>query len=296
MTQKTLRYTQKNEIHSMILNLCHRMELPLHYNRKGKKIFTNYQRVALIMLFHRSGKSLRDFARELYESLWPKWLGLKEIPGKSTIHDWMKLFKLETVRKLHLLLTEKQEPTLTSIDATGIDSWKRSRHYAWRIGDTYLPYVKLDALVDVDTKVILDYNIRVKPRHDVVGAASIFKRTRLKDTLILADRGYDSEPLHIIAREKGNAMYAPPRKWSKKRPKGRFRRKCVEKHQDYGMRNISESVFHTLKAVHVSALRSRISFMKKRELAWNIMIYNMNRIILAWLSWINRFIRTEPVV
>ena len=270
------------------------MELPLHYNHKGRKTFTNYQRVALIMLFHRSGKSLRDFARELYESLWPKWLGLKEIPGKSTIHDWMKLFKLETVRALHLLLTKRQKPKTTSIDATGIDSWKRSRHYGWRVGEPYLPYVKLDALVDVETKIILDYNIRVKPRHDVIGATSIFKRTRLKNTLILADRGYDSEPLHEVARGKGNILYAPPRKWSSKRPKGRFRRKCIEKHPQYGMRNISESVFHALKAVHVSALRSKISFMKKRELAWNIMIYNMKRILLALVSWINYFIRTRP--
>ena len=293
--QTTIHNQYKNEIHKLILKVCHRMELPLHYNHKGRKTFTNYQRVALIMLYHRSRKSLRDFARELYESLWPKWLSLKEIPGKSTIHDWMKLFKLETVRELHQVLTEKQKPTMVSIDATGIDSWKRSRHYAWRIGETYLPYVKLDALVDVKTKVILDYNIRVKPRHDVIGATSIFKRTRLKDVLILADRGYDSEPLHEVAREKGNILYAPPRIWSKKRPKGRFRRKCIEKHPDYGMRNISESVFHALKTVHVSALRSRIGFMKKRELAWNIMVYNMNRIMLAWLSWINYFIRTQPL-
>ena len=49
-------------------------------------------------------------------------VGLREIPGKSTLNDWMKLFKLDTIRKIHNMLVSKQKPEIMAIDATGIDS------------------------------------------------------------------------------------------------------------------------------------------------------------------------------
>ena len=294
MTQTELRYTPVSGLHSQILKLCHRMELPLHYNHKGPKVFTNYQRVGLIILYHRSKKALRDFVAELYESLWPKWLGLKEIPGKSTLSDWMKIFNLDTIRKLHNVLVAKQKPEIMAIDATGIDSWKLSRHYAWRIGMPYTPHAKLDVVVDVKTSIIMDYCFRLKPRHDLIAAKSIFRRMKLKDSLILGDGAYDCEELHKLAKEKNNELFAPVRKSSRKNPKGFFRKKCVEKHPEYGMRNKVESTFHALKAVHVSALKSRINCMKKREMAWHIMVYNLKRIKDYW-KLRNILFRTEPL-
>lgn len=293
MTQTTISNTLVSGLHSQILKLCHQMELPLHFNRKGPKIFTNYQRVALIILYHRSCKALRDFIAELPESLWPKWLSLKEIPGKSTLNDWMELFKLETIRKLHSALISRQKPEIIAIDSTGIDSWKLSRHYAWRIGKSYLPYAKLDALVDVKSSIILDYQFRLKPRHDVIAAKKIFRRMKHNECLILGDGAYDCEELHQLARENNNEFFAPLRKNSQKKPKGFFRKKCVRKHAQYGMRNKVESTFHALKAVHVSALKSRLCFNKKKEMAWHIMVYNLKRIKKYWRLW-GMLFRTEP--
>ncbi len=88
--QKTLTNQYEIELHSQIIKLCHSMELPLHDNILGSKIFTNYQRVAMIILFQRSGKALRSFVNELKENLWPKWLGMKELVSKSTLHRWVK--------------------------------------------------------------------------------------------------------------------------------------------------------------------------------------------------------------
>ena len=294
MTQTTISNTPVSGLHSQILKLCHQMELPLHYNRKGPKTFTNYQRVALIILYHRSRKALRDFIAELYECLWPKWLGLREIPGKSTLNDWMKLFKLETIRKLHNVLVAKQKPEIMAIDATGIDSWQLSRHYAWRIGMPYVPHAKLDAIVDVKNSIILDYLFRLKPRHDVIAAKIFFRRMKHKGSLILGDGAYDCEELHKLARKNNNEFFAPLRKNSMKMPKGFFRKKCVQKHAQYGMRNKVESTFHALKAVHVSALKSRLHFNKKKEMAWHIMVYNLKRIKNYWELRIMLF-RTEPV-
>lgn len=270
--------TSRHKLHSQIIKLYHSLAIPLHWNYKGPKRFTNYQRLGLIVLFLRSRKSLRDFTKEICELKWVNWLGLKTLPGKSTLHDWLKLFDLKIIRSLLQLSVAEEKPSLMAIDATGIDAWQRSRHYQWRIREDIMPSVKLDILVDTKTKLIHDFVLRVKPRHDTLGAKSIFKRMKVKGVKILADRGYDSEKLHVIVREKGNKLYAPVRKMSKGKPNGRFRRECIKKDPEYGMRNIVENTFKVLKQVRVNALRSKKHYMKKREMGWHILIYNLSRI------------------
>jgi len=69
--------------------------------------------------------------------------------------------------------------------------------------------------------------------HDSKIAERIFKRNNLKNISCLRDKGYDSEPLHEIARKNGIDFFAPVRKMDKRgfgdqRPKGFYRRKCKE--------------------------------------------------------------------
>lgn len=271
--------TQDSKLHKQILKICHSLDLSLHFNRKGPKIFTNYQRVALIILYKRAKKSLVDFVKELYESLWPNWLGLREIPGKSTLHDWLKLFELPVVKLLHEAVIEDQKPELMAIDGTGIDSHQRSRHYERRIGEPHMPYAKLDIFIDVKTLIIHDHELRMKPRHDALIAKQLMKRTKLRGVKILGDKGYDSEPLHKIVQEKGNLLYAPTRNSSRKTPKGQNRKRCAQKDEDYPMRNTVESTIHILKHRIIQTLKSKIHYMKKREMAWTIILHNITRII-----------------
>jgi len=56
-------------------------------------------------------------------------VGLKELVSKSTLNRWIKKFDLA---KLICLLTKTvayKKPSLMAIDATGFDSFNRSRHY-----------------------------------------------------------------------------------------------------------------------------------------------------------------------
>ena len=173
-----------------------------------------------------------------------------------------------------------------AIDATGFDSWQRSRHYERRIGAAYMPYVKADIIVDTKTRLVCDFVIRMKPRHDVLGAKTIFNRIRFKGKLILADKGYDSEPLHEVCRKKGNLMFAPVRNFNVQRPKGVNRRRCKEGHMMKGLRSIVESVIRSLKA-RIYSLRSRLHYMKKREFAWHIVAYNLQkRLIRCRVYWV----------
>ena len=285
MIQQIVLPKFNNKLEEQLINLFHSSELPLYFNKTGNKEFTNYQRISIIILFIRSKKSLRDFVVELSESKWISWLGLKKIPKKSTLHDWLKLFDMQKVRSLHSkLLPEKIE--LVSIDGTGFDSWQRSRHYeerALEIGHLpHMPYAKSDIFIDVKTQIVLDYNFITHREHDVKGAERIFKRNKIKGLVGLGDRGYDSENLHEIARANGIVFYARLRKMSKlsysyKKPKGFYRRTCLDLPDFYGQRWINETVNSVLKRTQIHFLHSKKSFMKQREFGWHIILYNIKR-------------------
>lgn len=250
MNQTTLTNQYKNKMHSGFINLFHELGLPLHFNHTGTKTFTNYHRIAVIVLYYRSKKTLRDFVKELEESMWVKWLGLKKVPKKSTLHDWLKLFGMKALRLVNSLIKPKNV-RLASIDGSGLDSWQRSRQYAKRIGEPPMPYAKIDLFVDVEKQMIIDFSLVMRKEHDSKSAAKIFRRNNLKNIITLGDGAYDSEPLHELVRDKGGILYAPVRKRNKKsikkKPKGRFRRECIELPEFIGQRSIVETIISVLK-------------------------------------------------
>lgn len=280
MKQTEINSQYESRLLKEILKVCHKMCLKLHDNRIGPKIFTNYQRVALIILFLRSKKSLRKFVSEFYETKWYKWLGLKELPTKTSLHRWIQKFKLKFLRNFNQLILSNEKPKIMCIDATGIDSWQRSRHYQKRINDPNMPYAKADILIDSETMLVHDFVLRIKPRHDVLGAKTVFQRLKRKNQniLILADKGYDSENIHKIVNATGNKFYAPVRNMSKK-PKGYYRRQAKKNpSKKYNRRNTVESFMHSLKSMK-NNLRSKLHYMKKREFAWTIITYNLEKLI-----------------
>jgi len=278
----------QNRLENQLINLFHSSDLPLHFNKTGNKEFTNYQRISIIVLLRRSGKSLRQFIDEnLSESKWVSWLGLKKIPKKSTLHDWLKMFSMKSIRQLCKLLIPKKVK-LTAIDSTGIDSFRRSKHYEKRCNELgNLPpmtYAKTSLFIDVESKIILDWDLVMSREHDVKIAERIFKRNTLKNIFGLGDRGYDSEPLHEIARKNGIDFFASVRKMDKKacknqRPKGFYRRKCKENPPvNKGMRSIVENVNYVLKETQIASLRSKKHSMRERELGWHLIFYNLKKI------------------
>lgn len=269
-----------NRTHQELINLLHQLGLPLHFNHKGNKKFTNYQRVALIILRIRSRKSIREFLSEFAETKWFSWLGFKKIPRKSTFHDWISLFNIKTIRKLNKLMIEKNI-SLAAVDGTGIDSRQRSRHYEKRIGNPVMPFVKFDVFIDVKRRKIIDFTINSNRKHDVKCAEKMFKRNNLENTEILGDGAYDCEWLHELVRNKKGKLHAPVRKMNKrslrKNPKGRYRKLCLNLPDFMGQRSIVENVFFVLKHTQISSLKSRREDMKHRELGWNVIVYNLKR-------------------
>ena len=195
------------------------------------------------------------------------------------------MFDMKIIRKICKVLLPK-EIKLTSIDGTGFDSWQRSRHYEKRAEEisplTPMPYAKAGIFIDVKTQIILDFEFEMSHKHDVKMAERIFKRNEIKNIIGLGDKGYDSENLHEIARANGIIFYAPVREMDKrafknKKPKGKYRRECVNLPEFYGMRWINETVNSVLKRTQINYLRSKTIFMREREFGWQVILYNVKR-------------------
>ena len=63
----------------------------------------------------------------------------------------------------------------------------------------------------------------------------------------------------------------------KQKPKGKYRRECLQLPEFMGMRSIVETVNSVLKRTQIYCLKSKKSYMKRREFGWNIILYNIRR-------------------
>jgi len=287
MLQQNILPKFNNKLEREVNNLFHSTNLPLHFNHKGNKQFTNYQRISLIIIFRRENKSIRDFIDWLKESKWISWLGLKKIPKKSTFHDWLDLFDTKLIRKLINLSIDKINIKVTAIDGSGIDTNFKSSYYQKRLkglGEKVNnSYHKLDIIVDTyGKKQILDYSFLLKNRHDSFVAKKLLKRMRLRKCKILADKGYSDYEFIETARTKQNIFISPPKNYGEKCRKDNLKRERKIRNYEsnkviYRRRAIVESVFSSLKRKQSLRLRSKLSHMKKREMGWQILFYNIRR-------------------
>ncbi|MDP2672596.1 MAG: transposase, partial [Nanoarchaeota archaeon] len=290
MLQQIIQSNYNSELERELLNLFHSANLPLHFNHKGNKQFTNYQRISLIIIFRRENKSIRDFLDWLKESKWISWLGLKRIPGKSTLHDWLNLFDTKLIRELINFSIDKTNLKVTAIDGSGVDTNFKSSYYKKRLNDfgkeTKNNYHKLDIIVDVyRKKQIIDYSFLLKNRHDSFVAKKLLKKIKFKKCKILADKGYPNYDFIEFSKIKQNNFISPPKNYGEKCRHDNFKRRrkianFESNKKIYRRRVIVECVFSSLKRKQQLKLRSRLSYMKKREMGWHILFYNIRRNIV----------------
>jgi|AntRauTorckE6833_2_1112554.scaffolds.fasta_scaffold33516_1 hypothetical protein len=304
MIQNTLQCEHKYELYTEIKKLFHAGAQRLHTNYYGPKIYTDLQRLALLILRTRCGYTYKRFCDEyLPESNWPRKLGLQELPSSASVWRWSQRFDMSFLRKLNDQLLLDEKPEVLAIDGTGLDADSKTAHYAQRIHAPMKKGPKLDIIVDTDTLLVHDWSVLIKPRHDAYVAKRLLNRTAHSAVLILADKGYDSEGLYRICYEKGNRLWAPIKNapYSDKPPKklGRYKKHSHKQETvDYHRRNLVESTIRSIKN-RVRALRARQHFMKKRELALHILVRNIEikislllRLVLARKLVLVRFAHT----
>jgi len=290
MIQQIIQSNCNNELEKQLIKLFHLSDLPLHFNHKGNKQFTNYQRISLVIIFRRENKPLRDFVDWLGESKWVSWLGLKKIPEKSTLHDWLNLFNMKLIRELINFSIDEENLEVTAMDGSGVETNFKSSYYKKRLNDFGMKiknsYHKLDIIVDVyGKKQILDYSFLLKNRHDSFVAKKLLKRIKFRKCKILADKGYSNYDFIETAKRKQNNFISPPKNYGEKCKHNNLKRERKIRNFEsnkpiYRRRVIVESVFSSLKRKQNLKLRSKLSYMKKREMSWHILYYNIRRNIV----------------
>jgi len=287
MLQQVIQSNYNNELEEQLIKLFHSSDLPLHFNHKGNKQFTNYQRISLIIIFRRENKSIRDFLKDLRESKWISWLGLKKIPRKSTFHDWLKWFDTKLIREPINFSVDKTDLKVTAIDGSGVDTNFKSSYFKKRLNDfgeeIKNSYHKLDILVDTyGKKQIIDYSFLLKNRHDSLVAKKLLKKIKFRRCKILADKGYPNYDFIEMSKIKQNNFISPPKNYGGKCKHDNFKRRRKIANFDsnkkiYRRRVIVECVFSSLKRKQNLKLRSKLNHMKKREMGWHILFYNIRR-------------------
>ena len=292
------KYTQ-NEVLLQVKKVCGSLQLSLHHNWIGPKIYSQHQMIALLTLKARENKSLRRFVAWLYETKWPEVLGLKAIPSYSSIYRAMKRLGMNVLRKINFAIISTLRSSIKGIDGSGFQMQHRSRHYEKRANLEYLPNGKLDIVGDLTYFLIDDWHFAVKERHDVLAAKRMMKRSEHVANIDLwADKGYDCEELHELSFAKGFNLLAPTRRSTRKRPKGRFRRIVDEKIKSkpkYERAKV-ETIFSILKRVYGETIRSQKPHMKKREMAWKIIALNIEKVLMHLFYWLFfKPFETEPI-
>jgi len=269
------------ELKSLVKKVCTQRQVSLYHFKYGPKKYTQHQFVALLILFARSGKSIRDFIQSLYESKWPGWLKLKDIPCKSSLHNHFQRIGLTIIRSLNLVVSRLKKSVIYAIDSTGIDARHASKHYEKRIGRSRSSFLKLSILAQIRKPYLIeDYAITNNHLHDVQHAKVLSKRFKLKNKVIYADRAYDCEELMQITDENKNLLYCPIRDFKVKRPKGFYRRQMInlfDKDIYHSGRNPIEMIMFLLKGKGL-VIRARKNQNKVKELAWKILAYNVERL------------------
>ena len=176
---------------------------------------------------------------------------------------------------------------VTAIDGSGVQTNFQSPYYQKRLKELGEKiknnYHKLDILVDTyGKKQIIYYSFLLKNRHDSFVAKKLLKKIKFRRCKILADKGYPNYDFVDLSKTKQNNFISPPKNYGGKCRHNNFRRKRKIRNYEsnkeiYRRRVIVECVISSLKRKQGLKLRSRLSHMKKREMGWHILFYNIRR-------------------
>ena len=180
----------------------------------------------------------------------------------------------------------KERGTFFGADSTGMELDHASAHYCKRI-DRKKPvkgFVNLNALSDLYNKIILVTKIRKKRRHDCSDFMPMFNKVKNLDfDFFVADKGYDSEKNHKAVFQAGKqSLISMKNQDLPIRLTTGVHRKKAKREFEYGMytqREITESIFSSLKRKYGSKMKARKFKTQKIELLCKILAYNIERVI-----------------
>ena len=281
----------------IVERLCAQAQIPKYFRYVQKKSYDNYQHLFLLIAKEHSKYGYRMFVESLYDSKIPKYIGLRKIPHFTTLQKFASRLKARILNKLVFLTRHlfKEHGTFFGADSTGMELDHASAHYCKRI-DRKKPvkgFVNLNVISDLYNKIILVTKIRKKRRHDCSDFMPMFNKVKHLDfDYFVADKGYDSENNHKAIFEAGKESLISVKRKDLPiyKTKGMYRKKVKREFELglYTQREITESIFSSLKRKYGSKLRARKYKTQKIELLFKVLSYNIERAIRDVINWLTQ--------
>ena len=276
-----------------MLNVLMRARVPLYMHRKSNHIYTVWQHLILLALRQYEGKSYRRFIEWVHEAYYLRiFLQLDRLPHYTTLQKFaarMNGTLLYRIVSSFILLT-KIRRLFVGIDASGFKSSNASSYYTDRIG-IRKKYIKLSIGAEVREQVACSLKIRRAPKHDTIDFKPIMERASniLPLSIVVADKGYDSEANHAYVREELDAVSIIPARYEDVpvwRTHGRYRKQMKRRFYKelYYQRNKNETILSVIKRMFGEHITSRSVRMQNRELTFRVIAYNMHRltVFMVW--------------
>src|SRR6478736_7607553 len=232
------------------------------------------------------------FAEWLFEAYYLRmFLQLSHIPHYTTLQKLAARINGTILAKIiiasFIILTGTRY-VFAGIDSTGFKLTQASEYYTERAKLRRRKYTKLSIGADLLQQIICNIKIRRAPtRHDNIDFKPVITKTSeiLPLSIVVGDRGYDSEENHIMVREKlGSFSVIPARNedisiW---KTHGIYRKQMKRGYSKllYNQRNKNETIVSVIKRLfgeHITS--SRLVKTQNRELlSFRFIAYNIHRL------------------
>jgi Transposase DDE domain len=246
--------------------------IPLFLHRKSNHVFTVWQNIVLVAIRQYEGKSYRRmFVEWLIEAHYLRlFLQLSRIPHFTTLQKFADRINSSLLGKIissFIILTCARH-IVAGIDSTGFKLTHASEYYTKRANlSRRRKYAKLSIGADVLQQIIYNIKIRRAPatRHDNMDFKPVIIRTAeiLPLSVVVGDKGYDSEENHVLVRELLHALSVIPARYehvSIWRTHGKYRKQMKRGYSKilYGQRNKDETIVSVIKRLFGEYITSRL--------------------------------------
>ena len=224
------------------------------------------------------------------------FLQLSHIPHYTTLQKFSSRINgtlLEKIISSFILLLSNIKRLFVGIDSSGFKVTKASQYYTDRT-KLRKKYVKLSLGADMLQQIICTIKIRRAPtRHDNVDFRPLITKIVkiLPLSVVVADRGYDSEDNHLLVREDLHAFSVIPARYEHVpiwRTYGEYRKQMKRGYSKllYNQRNKDETIISVIKRLFGEHITSRLVRTQNRELSFRCIAYNMHRLTnLTIITW-----------
>ena len=275
--------------------------IPAYSCRKSKKTYKQPHLAIIWCLMKKLKTNYRGIIEQL--ELMPgimQAIGLERLPHFTTVNKFFLRTGTASMYSvlMHTTCLFPDRPGIAAADSTGYSGSHASRHYLWRIGlgsYTKRKHVKLSISICTDAQCIMAAKARIGPRNDNIDFPRLIRHSaRLKPEYMVADKGYDSEANHELARMLGIKPMIPLKRNKYGTVRKRQRRKMLKEFDKdvYSRRSLVETVNSSMKRLMGSWVSSRSAIQQRKELIGMCIVYNVHRYLsVSLIYWM---FSTEP--